>query len=394
MIWIFDLIDKTIMKMKFLTDLCIVKYAATACLCLLTINIHGQGMHPEKQIAEVKHLIKAENTDVIAAYRVLKVDADNALKSSPHAMEDFSVPGRYVDSVGHMKNAKPLQVDAYNAYACALFYRLSGEKKYADKSCEILNDWANVNKRFSASDGPLVMTYSGTGLMNAALLLKNDVNWKAKDKKAFTHWMTDVYKRAADSIRYRKNNWADWGRYGSLLAASYMGDKTEVGVNCRLIKADMERKIAVDGAMTLEVNRGANSLWYTYFSLAPMTASAWIIYNETGENLFDENFNGASIKKALDYLLYYCNHPGEWKFYKNPNLPIRKNRNGKLSDATVSQVPEKNGGWPFNLFEAMKGVYHDKHFADFTQPERPIFYSIHHFAWTFPTLMPTKIAQR
>ena len=50
-----------------------------------------------------------------------------------------------------------------------------------------------------------------------------------------------------------------------------------------------------------------NGLWYTYFSLAPMTASFWVTYNLTGENLFLWEQEGKSVKKALDYLLRYQN---------------------------------------------------------------------------------------
>lgn len=338
--------------------------------CFMSIrNIIAQGMYSDTQFLYVKQQLSSKNATIIKGYQQLKEEADKALKSSSHALEDFNVPGRYIDSLAHVKNSKSLQTDAFNAYACALIYRLKGEKRYGFKAIELLNSWANKNKRFSEFDGSLVMAYSGTGLMNAALLMKNEKIWKDNDKDTFKKWTKDVYKRAADSIRYRKNNWADWGRYASILSASFLSDKNEIILNCNLIKSDISKKIANDGSMPEEIIRGENGLWYTYFSLAPITASAWVIYNETGENLFEMNFDGINIKKALDYLLYYSIHYDKWPHCDKINRPTE-------------------GGWPYNLFEAMGKIYNDNNYTNFTRKKQPIIYNHHHYAWSFPTLMP------
>lgn len=52
-----------------------------------------------------------------------------------------------------------------------------------------------------------------------------------------------------------------------------MDDKEEIERNIKLIKGDLGDKIASDGHMPAEVVREKNGIWYTYFSLAPMTAS-------------------------------------------------------------------------------------------------------------------------
>ncbi|MDD6471756.1 MAG: alginate lyase family protein [Bacteroidales bacterium] len=349
---------------KFLTTL--------MCLCLVCAGALAQGMHPDSQINYVKKQIKQKNETIVKAYEQLKQAADQALETPTHALKDFSVPGFYINPDAHRKNSKSLQTDAFNAYACALCYRLSGEKKYAQKACRIMDEWAYLNERFSEYDGSLVMAYSGTGLVNAALLMKNQKIWKKESKKQFGQWVSRVYNKAADSIRYRANNWADWGRYASVLSASYLGDKAEILKNAELIRSDIKHKIAKDGSMPEETRRGANGIWYTYFSLAPITAASWIIYNESGINLFREDFDGIKFKMALDYLLYYSNHPDEWPHFKKVNKP-------------------QPGYWPYMLFEAMKGIYHEDEYATFTRSQQPIMCDKHHFAWTFPTLMPLQM---
>jgi hypothetical protein len=254
-----------------------------------------------------------------------------------------------------------------------LAYRLSDKEVYGKKACELLNAWSVINKKYSEYDGSLVMAYSGTGLLNAALLMKKQAIWKESDKLQFGQWVTQVYNKSAEEIRYRKNNWADWGRYASLLSAAYLGNKEEIAKNTTLIKSDLALKIAVDGSMPEEVKRGENGIWYTYFSLAPITASAWIIYNETGEDLFHAEIQKASIKKALDYLLVYSKNPEEWPHFQNPNKATSK-----------TGLDE----WPCNLFEAMGGIYGDASFEAYAKKYRPIIYRRHHYAWTFPTLMP------
>ena len=329
---------------------------------------HPGGMHPIKQIDFVKKKVKQKEQPYFQAYQQLIAEADSALQAEDHALADFNVPGYYRDAVTHRTNSKVLQTDAFNAYACALAYQLSGKKKYADKSLDFLMAWADKNKKYSNADGSLVMAYSGTAMIISAELLYNYKGWKAADKEKFMGWAKNVYRKAADEIRTRKNNWADWGRLGSILTAYLLDDKAEVAENIRLIKSDLFHKIAPDGHMPEEVRREANGIWYTYFSLAPITAASWIAYQADGTNLFTYQEDGRSIKTALGYLLYHSQHPDQWKWFQNPH-------------------PGKPSSWPGNLLEAMYPIYKDEKFDAYVKNVRPLYYPTHHFAWTFPTLM-------
>ena len=134
-------------------------------------------------------------------------------------------------------------------------------------------------------------------------LLSNYNGWNYTNKQQYFHWVKNVYLKAATEIRTRANNWADWGRLGSILSAHLLDNTPEITENIRLIKSDLFHKIAQDGHMPEETNRGANGIWYTYFSLAPMTAACWVAYQAIGENLLTNYSKGnASIKHALEYL--------------------------------------------------------------------------------------------
>jgi hypothetical protein len=340
------------------------------CFLLFALRIFAQ-MHPAVQIAFVKQQLAQQNEPYRTAYIQLLHYADSILGCEEHALADFAVPGYYDKPQEHRANSLAIQYDAFGAYATALAYRLSGEKRYGKKAVYFLNAWAEINKKYSEHDGVLVMAYSGSGLMIAAELMNNTKLWKKREKKKFETWVKTVYQSACNEIRTapHTNNWADWGRFGSLLAASFLNDKNEVAENVRLIKSDLFDKILPDGSMPEETRRGNNGIWYTYFSLAPMTAACWVAYNLTGENLFALEQNGASIKKAIDCLFYYEQNPQEWPFHSHPNTG-------------------NNEPWCENLIEAMAGVYNNSAYADFAKQFRPIIYPKHHFAWVFPTLMP------
>jgi hypothetical protein len=350
-------------------------------LCLLVFQTPALfaadgGMHPAAQIEYVKVRIKAKAEPFYSAYRQLLQEADTALNTEHHAIVDFHVPGYYIEPVAHRRNSVALQTDAYAAYASALAWRLSGNKKYAARALYFLNAWAGTNTKYSDHDGALVMSYSGTALAIAAHLMQPYKQWKKAEQQTFSMWLKTVYRGATNEIRNRKNNWADWGRLGSMLADVFLNDATDMAENIRLIKSDLYTKIADDGHMPEEVRREKNGIWYTYFSLAPITASCWVAYTSTGENLFSFSQDGKTIPKALNYLLYFQQHPAEWTWFKNPN---------------TASAAAATAFWPVNLFEAMGDIYNDEKYKTFARPHQPVIYEKHHFAWTFPTLMPVRL---
>ena len=146
---------------------------------------HPGGMHPEKQIDAVRKLIKAKSQPTFDAYRQLIGKADSAAMHELHALEDFKVPGYYIDPLMHRKNSAGFQSDSFDAYACALAWQLSGDKKYAEQAKRFLMTWANINRKYSDFDGPLVMAYSGTAMIMAAELLLDYKKWTPAEREKF-----------------------------------------------------------------------------------------------------------------------------------------------------------------------------------------------------------------
>lgn len=331
-------------------------------------------MHPIQQIEFVKRKVSQNEQPYSNAYRQLISLADAAFNHTTHAVIDFNVPGYYVNATMHQNRSVSLNSDAFDAYTCALAYQLSGGQiKYANQSLRFLKAWADLNKNYSNADGSLVMVYAGSAMIMAGELMLTYSGWNTVDKQNYLQWVRNVYLKASNEIRTRKNNWGDWGRFGAMLSAHLLDTPDKMVENMGLIKSDLFIKIADDGHMPEEVKRGVNGIWYTYFSLAPITAACWVGYQATGENLFTNFTRGnASIKLALDYLYYYNLHPNEWKWFSNPNQGSPRS-------------------WPGILLEPMSSIYGDDRYVQYVQSARPLSYRSHHYAWIFPTLMRVQL---
>jgi hypothetical protein len=335
---------------------------------------HPGGLHSLEQIEISRKNIQAGNEPWSTAYDSLMQEARKNLGKAPQAIADFNVPGYYDDAAGHRKAMSRLSEDAWVAYSCAIAYQLTAGKqrvKYGNKVIQILMAWASINKRTSNYDGDLAMSDAGTGLIFAAELMTGFKGWKRAQREVFKDWVRGVYLNSCTKIAKEPNNWGDWGNLGCMAAHYFLDDKKALNEDIMRVRDRIDQSIDADGSLPQEITRGPRGLWYTYFSLAPLTASCQIALNADSINLFDfKGQDGAGIEEALDYLLRYEKAPDTWPHYKEKNL--RKGR---------------PGWYPGNLFEAMSGIYGKPAYETWIRDARPIMVFGHHYAWAVPTLL-------
>jgi len=337
------------------------------------------GIYSERSIDYTKKSIRSNEEPYLSAYKQLISLADKSLESDINPVVFLRVPSANKNKQGHVDASKPLTEDAYHAYILSLAWKLTNKQQYEDKAKKILDAWANNNRLIShKEDTPLVSSYGGVGLINAALLLKDDENW---NQSSFRTWVRTIYLPAIEVARNRENNWGAWGNLASLTSYSYLDDENSFQKEVKYTKQLINNQIGVDGEMLKEIPRKENSMFYTYFGLAPLTQSMYMIYNQTKVNMFDINTpEGAKIKRALDYYYYFVEHPDEWPHYREANL-------------NKPFVPQ-DGYWPISLYEAMSKVYPKSRYNSIVSKYRPILGGYlnngkpHHMAWNFPTLMP------
>ncbi|MEK4877933.1 carbohydrate-binding protein [Paenibacillus sp. FSL R5-0908] len=348
---------------------------------------HPGGIVTADEFAVIKAKVNANLSPWKEAYNVMMRDADNGLLVQNHAVATWNVPGFYADPAGHIAAKGGLEQDTQAAYAGALAYRFTGDAKYADKAVELMNAWAVTNKAMGMTDAPLASAYVGVGMINAADLLKDYSGWRAAEQAQFQSWIRAVW--LPKWIAHKdENNWGDWMRYAKLAFYHYTDNETAFNDEVVKLKNKIDEAIDDRSFLPAEGTRGSNSMWYHYFALSPMTASAEIVLHATGEDLFHwESPSGKSLKKASDNLLYYANgHVSEW-----PN---------EYGGKQVYSTFLNNNSFPLNMYEALADIYQDPQYEIYVSPYRPIGGNIngdtgfyHNHAWVYPTLLRTSVIE-
>lgn len=337
--------------------------------------------HTQAQIEFVAGKINKKEEPWKSAYNKLIELADFYQDREHEAVEDFHTPAFYGGQDENIDAKQGLALDSHAAYANALAYALNGDKKYGNKAIYFLNAWAAINKTITENDKDgndtgTVLTAANliSQMMIAADLLLGQDIWAATEKTAFKTWIQSVaLPQSFRLIRTKSNNWGDWGLFATAMAYHILELNDKVKEELDRIPARLPKCISADGAMPNETRREANGVWYTYYALTPITLSAQLAYNTIETNLFTWQLGEKSLKKALDYLLYYELNRTEWPHWT----------------FTTDKVRSKDA--PTDLYEAMND-YFDDEYKSFVGSFQPVLGGykgnrVSHHGWTFATLM-------
>lgn len=342
-------------------------------------------LHTAPQLAFVRaHQSSAPWKDAVA--QVL-TEADAALGRSPVPVADFDIPFYYADPGPSQAAKEGLRQDALAAYALALGYQLGAtaaiRDAHAAKAIAFLDGWASINTKVSGPDGDLVVLYTGVPLLYAADLVWRFPGWPAARRAAFLAWVADVFRKSADAIKTRTNNWGDWGTLGVVASAALAGDPATIATEVARIQGRVATDIDAVGELPEENKRTNSGMWYTFFALTAMTTAARIAANVTGVDLTSYTApNGRTIRLALERAFFYAQHPDQWPYHLPDGVAGQVWRQLYPCDDTV-QMPTPQG-WPGTLFEIMSDVYQVQAWEAYVEPYRP---SRGYHGWIYPTLM-------
>ncbi|MGB8353061.1 MAG: alginate lyase family protein [Chthoniobacteraceae bacterium] len=127
--------------------------------------------------------------------------------------------------------------DIAAAYACALRWRISGDRRYAEKSVEIMNAWSSTLKQLSGStDVDLAAGIYGYEFANAAEIMRTFKGWKPEDFIRFQKMMLEVFYPINKDFLIRHNGttlnhyWANWDlcNVASTIAIGVLCDKHSI----------------------------------------------------------------------------------------------------------------------------------------------------------------------
>lgn len=360
------------------------------------------GLFTQNQIDSIKQKVINNEQPVKSAYDSLISLADFALTQTHEAKETLIAYAFYYSTQAQKdethNNYKRLEKNVNYTYQLALAYKLTGDAKYADKALYFLDSWATINKAykgggFDRSADPdatcnykcanwydqtgadLHMTTKGLGFIQAAILLRNYPGFDNNMKERFSSWVINVYRKNTDtylhdSIEFRDNS-ASWANLGRILSHIWLQDDKALQDDIAYTKNTIVEQINSAAILPKEVDRGATGMWYTYFTLAPMSASAMIIYNETGENLFKfKNSSGVTIENALDVFFGHS--------VNTTTFPWKNGSRGMLP------TPSNRGG---DIFESLSFFLNKPEWRAWTTSPLTNFSS--HVAWSVPTLSST-----
>ena len=234
----------------------------------------------------VRQRISAHVEPQRKGYNNLLSDAENALGFTPDPPATMNIMGGYEPNSNLNEMRAWLWRNCHAAYSSALAYFYSGQMKYADKSIEVLNAWADKNTTFTGGDRGLQLGSFFQPMLYAADLLFNYDGWHPSDKEKFLNWWRNkVLVHTLDVLRKKDNNWKDAGLLGSMSAAVVLED-TSLMRECLIqlksyffrryddhVRLPGDWKIMKDGKGTylprqLVRNDGARGLTCTAYGLA------------------------------------------------------------------------------------------------------------------------------
>lgn len=358
-------------------------------------EIREYGIYTKKEIADTRAKLKNGDPAAKEAFDQFIHRVDSwCMPRLCHAAENFYIKWYYVSTQEHITASKDLTHDAYAAFAAALAWQLTGEDKYAEKAKEFLNGWAEINTGgFSTEeDTPLVAASGGVGFIYAAELVTEYEGWSEKEQAAFKNWVATRYKPAVFTIVDNENNWADWAVLACLATSHYLNDTAVVDALIAKIPKLIDSQIDSEGRLPLEIKRGTNGMWYTYFCLAPLTQAAQFAYNLRGTNYFNYTApSGGSIEKALDNFFGYVQDPDRWDAdYKEEQYSGQRLNRPRPGNGAIAAP-----NWPLNLYKSMADIYGSRKraFGEYAAEYEPMMggwteREAHHLAWCFPSLMP------
>jgi hypothetical protein len=135
------------------------------------------------------------------------------------------------------ENYPQLYNDIAAAYACALRWKVSGDRAYADKAVEIFNDWsATLKEIHGSSDRFLAAGIYGYEIANAAEIMRTYDGWKTDDFHRFQRMMLDIFYPMNKDFLERHNGtpvdhyWANWDlcNMASMMAIGVLCDKRSI----------------------------------------------------------------------------------------------------------------------------------------------------------------------
>lgn len=198
--------------------------------------VHPGLLHTEADFERMKAKVAAGEEPWLSGWKKLEASGHAQLGYTPRPQET-------VLRGGAGQNYPLLFNDIHAAYQLALRWKVSGDKKYAEKSVEILNAWSSKLKTVHGNaDRFLAGGIYGYQIANTAEIMRTYRGWNPRDFARFQKMMLEVFYPLNETFLFGRNGgkdhngaaitnyWANWdlANMASLQAIGVLCDRRDL----------------------------------------------------------------------------------------------------------------------------------------------------------------------
>ncbi len=144
--------------------------------------VHPGIWHKRSDLDRMKHMVAAGVDPWAASFEALSANSSASYDYVVRKDPDDHTLSR--ENPRHQRNQ--YESDAIAAYHNSLMWYITGDKRHAEKTIEILNAWSELTSFYGGGTEPLCAGLYGAPLINAAEIIKSTYDgWAAEDIEAF-----------------------------------------------------------------------------------------------------------------------------------------------------------------------------------------------------------------
>lgn len=297
----------------------------------------------DRHMTELRGRIERGEQPWAEAFERIRANADETLASAPVSVREvtgspwFRQDGVYLpgkdgvqDPDANQKCGALARQLSQRTQALAAAWRLAGDPRYAEKALDLIHTWTiNRNTYMFPSGGVFDiatpgMTFGGdivvfgcfNGFFLGCYLVMDYEGWNLLARAAVKRWVRDMLAPQRELMFYdgaaMYNNW-EAARLRYLVKGALVLDDLDLMAQV----FDRWRRILPEamtdeGELHRETMR-TKSMNYSLKALSEMTEIAEIARHH-GDDLYDFEVGGRSLRRAFDYLTPYLLGEAEWPF--------------------------------------------------------------------------------
>ena len=190
--------------------------------------VHPGLLHSEQDIEQIRQKLADNDPQTVAAFDVLK----NSWVAAKPETDIWGVTEYIKRGIAGDENYMNAYRNAAKAYQCALLWKLTDDRQWANRAIYVLNQYSLITKGIGGNTNQsLVPGFIGYQFLNAAELLRDYDGWAKEDFERFKQWMIDVWfttaqdflERRHDTVT-REGNWyhyhSNWGLGNAVFCVS------------------------------------------------------------------------------------------------------------------------------------------------------------------------------